>query len=337
MLKKICALVVFVNLVLVNAKTQDLHYSQFYYNYHNLSPSLIGNYGGNDRVTLNYRNQWASVPVPYNTISFLYDGARKFKNSQSSYGFGLGLDYDRAGDSKLNIARFVGAFNYMPYLNKRNKIMIAVSPSIAQRRLSSEELRWGNQWTGDHYNKDLPSKENYSVSGDFFLDLGAGLSYEFRLTNRTKINLSGAAFHLNRPDQSFYGITQKEAKLPIRYSLSTQIGIGIFSIFDLIISGNYQLQEEYRETIGSGLLRIRINQTPGQILNVLAGCNIRLDDALIPTAGIEFKNWMVSVSYDINTSFFNVATNKKGGPELAVQYVFANINKSGIYKKCPLL
>ena len=187
MLKKTC-IILFIavgRIMLVNG--QDLHYSQFYYNSHNLSPSTIGQFDGDDRVTLNYRNQWLSLPVPYNTISFLYDGNRFFKKNKSSYGFGFGLDYDRAGDSKLRMARLVLAMSYSPFISKQHHLSIGFTPSIAQRRLSEEGLRWDKQWNGDRYDPKISSSENFATSGDFFIDLGAGLSYQFNLTNRTKL------------------------------------------------------------------------------------------------------------------------------------------------------
>lgn len=336
MLNKIVILWFLMLGVLTELAAQDLHYSQYYYNSQNLAPSAIGRFDGDDRVTLNYRNQWLSLPVPYNTFSFLYDGQRNFKGSKSSFGMGFGLDYDRAGDSKLNMAKVVAGFSYTPYFSKKHSLTIGFLPAIAQRRLSAEGLRWDRQWNGDRYDPNLSPNENFATSGDFFLDLSAGISYAYQLAPRTSFAIHGSFFHLNRPNQTFYGINDAFVRLPIRYSLAANFNIGLFSLVDLIVGGNYQIQEKYKEVLGSARLRLRLNQTPGQILNLLAGCNVRMSDAIIPTGGIEYKNWLVSLSYDINTSFFKVATNKKGGPEIAVQYVFARVKSSGIYKKCPI-
>ncbi|NOT36119.1 MAG: PorP/SprF family type IX secretion system membrane protein [Saprospiraceae bacterium] len=314
---------------------QDLHYSQFYYGYHNLSPSLIGDFDGNDRITFNYRNQWLSLPVPYNTFSVLYDANRPHKKG-SFWGFGVGLDYDRAGDSKLSLAKLVLNASYILRVSSRNKISFGISPAFAQRRISSEALRWDRQWNGDRYDPNISSNENFASSGDFFVDLGAGVSYRFNYTNRTELLISGAAFHLNKPNQTFYGSSAQAVSLPSRYSLGLHIGIGLGQSLDLLVGANYQTQEKYKETVGSARLRFRLNRTPGSVLNLLGGCNIRLDDAIIPNLGIEYKNWLISASYDINNSFFNLATNKRGGPEIAVQYIFAKVNTSGIYKKCPM-
>lgn len=317
------------------AFTQDLHYSQFYYNYHNFSPSSIGNFQGDDRLTLNYRNQWLSIPVPYNTFSFLYDANRSLKNG-SKIGFGIGLDYDRAGDSKLSLTKILVSVNYLYTLNNRNQLSLGFIPSFAQRRINTEGLRWDRQWNGDRYDPKISSNENFASSGDFFLDLGIGLGYQFQYTARTKFVLSGSAYHLNEPNQTFYGLSKQVAKLPLRYNGGIEVSVGIGRYFDFLIGGMYQVQEQYQEILGSARIRMRLNQTPGSVLNMLLGCNLRLEDAIVPNFGIEYKNWMISASYDINTYFIKTITNKRGGPEIALQYVFAKVRSSGIYKKCPL-
>ncbi|MEO6037125.1 MAG: hypothetical protein ABIQ93_01850, partial [Saprospiraceae bacterium] len=43
---------------------QDIHFSQFANSPINLSPGLIGAFGGDVRFVANYRNQWRSGPIP---------------------------------------------------------------------------------------------------------------------------------------------------------------------------------------------------------------------------------------------------------------------------------
>jgi hypothetical protein len=52
---------------------QDLHFSQFYNAPLNLNPGLTGVFSGDLRFGANYREQWASVPVPYLTFSAAFD------------------------------------------------------------------------------------------------------------------------------------------------------------------------------------------------------------------------------------------------------------------------
>jgi len=334
MLKK-CFLWVFM-IGWIGIQAQDVHFSQFYYNYHNLSPALIGHFDGDHRLTVNYRNQWLSVPVPYMTVSFLYDTKIQLPNSSGQINLGIGFDYDKAGDSRLNMSKLVPNIGYSKTFSKRHLVNIAISPSVAQRRFGNEKLRWDVQWIGDRFDPKVSSRETYSTSGDFFLDLGAGGLYEFALTRRTRFMINGNIFHINKPNQSFYSSNGTKSLLPFRYSGSSQFNVGIGGFLDLILGANYQSQADYKEMVGSGLIRIYLNRTPGQVLNVLLGCNLRVDDAIIPNFGLEWKNWLISGSYDMNTSAFKSATNKRGGPELAVQYVFKGVKPIGIYKKCPI-
>ena len=48
----------------------------------------------------------------------------------------------------------------------------------------------------------------------------------------------------------------------------------------------------------------------------------RLDDAIILTTGIGFKNMHLGISYDINNSPLKIATNKKGAFEVTLRYFY---------------
>lgn len=321
---------------LLPLRGQDIHFSQYYYNYHNLNPSLTGQFDGDHRVTMNYRNQWLTVPVPYMSVSLFYDTKWRFRRKPGRLNFGLGMDYDQAGDSKMNLTKLIGSISYTHSFGSKHHLSLGVNPSIAQRRLNSEKLRWDIQWNGDRFDPSISSREQFNNTGDFFLDLGAGVNYEFYLTRRTKFQLNGAAFHLNKPNQSFAGQRSIKAELPIRYAGSGFLQIGIAGFMDIGIGAMYGQQDVYEETVASSILRFYINKTPGKVLNLLLGFNLRLEDAMIPHIGIEYKNWLISGSYDINTSLFKTATNKRGGPEITAQYIFKTVKSPGIYKKCPI-
>ena len=49
---------------------QDPHYSNWQMSPLNQNPANTGMFEGDARFILNYRNQWQSVKVPYNTFSF---------------------------------------------------------------------------------------------------------------------------------------------------------------------------------------------------------------------------------------------------------------------------
>ncbi len=316
--------------------SQDIHYSQNFLHYQGQNPAHAGAYHSKHRVTASYRSQWNTVPVPYLSMSLYYDSPLKLGAGKDFIGVGIGLDYDKAGDSKLSLTSLNASLNYGFSINKEHRFRIGISPSIGQRRLSEEKLKWDNQWDGEKYKKDLPSRENFEVTGSFYADLAAGLTYRYSRSGRTYLEIGGAFFHLLQPKQQFYGPNYATTGLPVRPVYHAALSIGIGKVMDIELFGQYQEQKPYRERTGSALLRFYLDRNPGIRLNLLAGCGIRLDDAFYPMLGFQYKNWLALASYDVNTSGFRTATNQRGGLELGVQYLFRIVDPVGIYKKCPL-
>ena len=50
--------------------SQDIHFSNWQMSPLNLNPAQTGLFEGDGRLIFNYRTQWRSVQVPYNTFSF---------------------------------------------------------------------------------------------------------------------------------------------------------------------------------------------------------------------------------------------------------------------------
>ncbi|MDQ3142900.1 MAG: PorP/SprF family type IX secretion system membrane protein [Bacteroidota bacterium] len=333
---KVKHIVVVILLSLSGINAQDVHFSQFDHHHQSVNPALSGYFDGDHRLTMNYRNQWLSVPVPYMTVGLYFDSRLTLKGRPGRIGWGIGMDYDQVGDSHLSMAKLAGSINYGHVFANKHMVSLGITPGVAQRRLNNSKLRWDEQWTGDRYDPSLSSKENYDATGKFFLDLGAGLSYHFMQTSRTYLTLGGSIFHLNKPDQTFYGQGASAVELPYRYVGQGTISIGMGDFMDLILLAQYQQQLDYSESVGNALLNFYLNRKPGSKLNMIAGFGVRLDDAMIPRLGFEWNNWMISGSYDLNTSSFKTATNKRGGPELALRYIYRSVKPIGIYKKCPI-
>ena len=71
---------------------------------------MTGQFNGDFRFIGNYRSQWGSVTVPFNTISIGAD-AKNIFNTKDLAG-GIQINQDRAGDSKFNTfqVNFSGAY-----------------------------------------------------------------------------------------------------------------------------------------------------------------------------------------------------------------------------------
>ena len=174
------------------------------------------------------------------SFSLFYDSKIKLKSNGDYIGAGIGFDYDRAGDSELSLSSLNISLNYGLTLSKGHLIILGLSPNIGQRRLSDEKLKWGSQWTGDHYDKNRSPNENFNTTGDMFFDLSGGLAYQYSFTKRTRFMASAAIFHLLEPDQTFYGLSQNKIKLPQRNVLNGSINLGLGTYLDLLLNGEFQ-------------------------------------------------------------------------------------------------
>src|SRR2546430_804947 len=87
----------------IQVTAQDLHFSQFFNSPLTTNPANTGFIpDGNYRVGINYRNQWASIPVPYKTMSAF--GDFQLFRDRLEYGWvGVGgvILRDVAGDGEL--------------------------------------------------------------------------------------------------------------------------------------------------------------------------------------------------------------------------------------------
>jgi hypothetical protein len=88
---------------------------------------------------------------------------------------------------------------------------------------------------------------------------------------------------------------------------------------------------------GMGLLNTYSYDNEKSDITVLGGVWYRYKDAIIPYIGIEVGSLRGGLSYDINVSQLNPASNLKGGFELSVNYTFATSEAAKIRQKtqCP--
>ncbi|MCB0635732.1 MAG: PorP/SprF family type IX secretion system membrane protein [Lewinella sp.] len=337
---------------LASLRGQDFHYSQFANAPLHLSPGLTGVFGGNTRLTSNFRSQWSSVPVKYRTFSVGVD--HKYDCGRSSRGYfssGLDLNYDRAGDSRLTWAN-VGLYGSYTYpTGQRTFLTFGLQAGLGQRSFDPEDLRFGNQFDPflGIYDPTITTGENFANTSHLFFDLGTGLNFRWQALNRgslidlldkrSKLDVGIGVHHLNRPDMSF--IEDAKVRLPIRTSAYANATLQLNDPLDLRLGFTAQFQGPYREYVAQGGLNIFLNREPGQQWMLMAGVGYRFHDfgdAFYPALELEYHNTLrVGVSYDINVSDFNVATDRRGGLELNVRYLFRKVCPLPEFKFCPLL
>jgi type IX secretion system PorP/SprF family membrane protein len=312
---------------------QDLHYSQFYHSPLNINPALTGIFSGNMRFNGNYRSQWESVPVPYETFSAAFDTHLSTTDKGILSG-GLLFNYDQAGDSKLRLAQLGLSSSYSFLLDESNILSLGAQLGFAQRAFKENNLTFGSQYDGSEFNPNLPTGENFDNTGKFVFDVNAGANYRWQQDDRTKFDLGVSFFHINKPSSPFYD--NDDIKLPLRFSALGSASIELSNRLDLLVHVLGQFQSKYQETFLGGAVKFYINKDQrGKEFAVAVGAGGRFSDALVPVLILQGRAWRVGASYDVNTSPFNSATDNRGGIELSFTYIITKVPLMP-FKVCPI-
>ncbi|WP_374950455.1 PorP/SprF family type IX secretion system membrane protein [Mucilaginibacter sp.] len=192
----------------LNAEAQDHMYSQFFNSPIYLNPALTGQFQGDLRMNLIYRNQYTSVPGSLNYLS----GSIDYNVPQ--FGGGLGLLFTRSaeGTAYLNKNNLAGTYSYSVG-SEEYVLSFGLQAGITNRSVDYGKLVFSDQIDprlgyipGTGTAADPPLFNN-----KFYFDAGAGVNF-----TTGNFNLGAAAQHLNRPDESFTGVP---AKLAIRATM----------------------------------------------------------------------------------------------------------------------
>lgn len=326
----------FIFIINFESEAQDLHYSQFYNSPLNVNPALTGIFNGDKRITGSVRDQWRFVPVPWFTFSGAFDMKYYPQDSEKSFwGFGANFNYDRQGDSRINLSTLNLSASYNYILNPSNVLTGGLLVGVSTRGFDTQDLTWDKQWNGDTFDAGAGSGEAFDATRVNFLETAGGVNYRWQKTERTKIDLGVGVFHLIEPSVSYYD--GDEEKLPRRFNVMALGNFQLLDGLDLQLHGLHQRQEEYDETIVGALGKIYINQARGKETQVHLGFGYRTSGSLIPTFAIEYRSIYASFSYDADITDFNdLGDSNRGGPEFHVRYIITNVKPLSKFKVCPI-
>lgn len=322
-------------LIAICTQAQDIHYSQFFNSPLNLNPALTGVIQGQQRLTANYRSQWASVPVDYSTFSIEYD--RNFTSPEDTTGFfslGALINYDQAGAVDFSLLNLGLSASYSLPLNDHSYI----TPGI-QVALNSRRIDWGKAITGNQYDPDLGT-QNVNISpeilnndGIAFVDLTFGVNYHRGKSYRDFLDVGIGAFHLLTPNQSFdENFTSNLNRKVSIYAMGSR---ELTDRLDILLNGLYSNQVTYQEIVLNAQGKIYLNKNKERNTALYLGLGYRVGDAFYPMIAVQYQNIYVGFNYDINISDFSHATGNKGGPELSFRYLIYNLAEAP-FKPCPI-
>jgi type IX secretion system PorP/SprF family membrane protein len=191
---------------------QDHMYSQFFNSPVYLNPALNGQFDGDLRMNLIYRNQYSSLPGNLTYLSASID----YNVPQFGGGLGLLITRSSEGSAYLTKNNFAGIYSYS--VGSEDYVLsFGLQAGVTNRSVDFSKLVFGDQIDprlgfipGSVTAADRPDFNN-----KFYFDSGAGINLTLK-----NFNIGGAAQHINHPNESFTGTP---ATLPIRTTLHASL------------------------------------------------------------------------------------------------------------------
>ncbi|RXK85834.1 PorP/SprF family type IX secretion system membrane protein [Filimonas effusa] len=293
----------------------DPHFSGYYIYPSWLNPALTGTFDGSYRVAAIYRNQWASISAPFETI-----GVNGEFTTEKNLNVGVSLLRQTAGDGGYSYTTGYGSVSYTGLKFGKegmHRVHFGLQAGFIQRRFDRSKLSFGSQWNAvTGYNPNLTPNEELSRTSAAAFDAGAGVMY-FDATPGKKLNLFGgfAASHLSQPDDKF-SATGTE-KVPVRYTIHAGARIAVSNEFSITPNVLYLRQRSAEEKmIGAYGQYIISDET-----NLMGGINYRFKDAFSPFVGFTYKNIMFGAAYDVNNSDLGKIVNGANSFEFSITII----------------
>jgi type IX secretion system PorP/SprF family membrane protein len=293
---------------------QEVQLTQFFNSGSNLHPA--SSMSEQATLSLNYRKQWTAISSGFKNVHMAIDipthqwsiSASIVQQQATKVGF-------KNFNAQAQLARTV-------QLGSTSRLKLGFGLGLLQRSFNSNLFSWDNQYVTDlGFNTNLASGEGSIAQAHTALDLSAGIHYQFK-AGKHQLQASLGAHHLNKPA---YNLLADQDLLPIRFVATFNYQYDINE--HLCIRPVAMLQQQATAT----------NLLPGVIgqynfnnnKNVQIGVMNRVLDATAVYTAIGFSNTQFGISYDINNSRLQPASNGMGALEFSIVW---KLGKAGSKK-----
>jgi type IX secretion system PorP/SprF family membrane protein len=302
---------------------QDIHFSQVDADPVLLNPAYSGFYEGLGRFGVVYRNQWASVSVPFSTLAASGEMAVWRGGGRRGLSVGGTLFADKAGT--LNYGTVSGHLStaYYQALNRSGSSVLSVGV----------EVGWAQSGFDPSQAEMEEAGEGFEVRKVHYPLLAAGLAWYCQPTPDFHLKAGLSLRNLNRPNISYMKLD--ETYLARRYSLFARAEYRCWQSISLLPVLMSQMQGKHRGVVFGGDVKWYIEEGGSREVSLRAGVAMRAADALIANLMLEYNSLLFTFSYDANISGLAVASGGMGAFEAGLVYRLAKGNKKTKALKCP--
>ncbi len=336
--------IVFILLTMVamlQGSTQDLTFSQFYEKPLLRNPALAGIFEGDVRVSGIFRNQWQSVTVPFQTGAASVEVKFPFNKWNDWLTIGLQLAHDVAGDVKLKRTQILPVLNYHKALSadKDDFISVAFMAGPVNSQFDPTQLKLNDQFINGSFNPNNPTQQIFSRTGFTYWDAATGITYSSGFGDNSRFYAGAALFHFNKPKVSFYVDNGSTTSLTNKWVLNAGLSTATSDNNHINFFADYFIQGGNSQFLGGVLYGTDLvtNYDDELKTTLYFGGFYRWNDAFVPVVKLNMFNFNIGLSYDVNVSKLQTASNWRGGLELSMSYTMKLRNRSydASFVRCP--
>lgn len=338
MKKLYLTLFILVSLAL-NSSAQDPNFSQFFASPLTLNPASTGKFDGIFRVAGNYRNQWPTINNAFTTgtVSGDFHLLKNRLNEIDRWGIGFLGFTDKAGDGilKSDYLMISTAFHKGLDENGYHQIGVGFQGSYTSKKLNVDKIDFEDELTPLGFTGTTNEIFNQKDLNINYFDLNAGVLYNGSTNGYNNFYLGASMYHINRPKETFQG---GQYFLNSRTTLQGGGRLPVGQYNAVHFSSNYSFQANAHSLMFGGAYALNLNANEDVPTNVYLGVWSRFSnvtDAIIPYVGLEFGEYHFGVSYDVNISSLEPASNLRGGIELSLIYIKQPVNRDLKKLNCP--
>ena len=317
------------------AAQTDPHFTQNYTYPMYINPAMVGQSDGDYRVSAIYRSQWGAMNNAYRTTGLSADAS-----TVNNLAVGVNIFNQSAGDGGFNYFNAYASIAYTGIAlgpNQNQHIIFAMQAGVLNRHVDQSKFKWGEQWnpiTG--YNAGNPGSESFNKTSATSLDMGTGALY-YDATPDKKYNVFGGLsfYHINKPSDPIVSTEGTDLNtIPMRYTVHGGVSINLAEGTSFVPHVLYNQQGNAKEFMLGAYGQKVVNEET----TIMGGAYYRFKDAIAPYIGVDHKNFLVGLSYDVNTSKLGAMTRNVNTFELSFSYIMRKQTQGLVdFIHCPRL
>ena len=314
-----------------NLQAQDVHFSLYNYSPLTLNPALTGGFEGTARIGGIYRTQWYTIR-PFETNSYYIDAPLPILRLRKNDWFGAGVVFlsDRAGtiNVKTNYSPLF-SLSYHAAMDKKgeNMLTFGIQGGVMSRRLNEQRIRFGDNYdvaTGQI--EPGAGMDNILSESKSKFDFGFGVMYRGTLDNDAKLELGASYSHLIQPEYSLLSGRNEDENRPGRLSAHGRLRMALNEKWSVMPTFLWQNTASANEFAVQGWVGKPINEKT--TLNF--GLGYRFADAAQVLFGVDYEDWHIALSYDLNLSKLSNTSDYQGAFEIAGYYILKMYKKPNV-------